>query len=271
MNASTRTLVVSLHDVHPASRALCAPILGELAGLGVERCALLVVPDFHHAGSILQDAAFCEWIGELSRRGHEIVAHGYHHLRARRTEETLAAKVVTRVYTADEGEFFDLTHDAARTLLMRARRTFAEAGLAPGGFIAPAWLLSAEAEDALRALDWEYTTRLRHVLDLHTGETIASPSLVWSVRSAWRRRTSLVWNAFLHRLLAPNPLLRISVHPVDVQHPAIWRQVRDMVALALATRRPTTYLQWILQRRTVAARSVAPEDNFRPTSTTSVS
>jgi len=247
---SARTAVISLHDVHPGSRALCAQILGEFAALGLDRCSLLVVPDFHRHGSFLKDSAFCEWIVEQGRRGHEIVAHGYHHLRARRASEKIAEMLVTRVYTAEEGEFFDLTYEAARALLIRVRDEFGEAGLAPAGFIAPAWLLSFGAETALRELQWDYTTRLRTVLDLRTDRKTASQSLVWSVRSEWRRRTSLCWNAWLDRLVAPNALLRVSVHPVDVQHPAIWRQIRATVARALETRRSATYQQWIAQHRT---------------------
>jgi predicted deacetylase len=256
---SARTVVISLHDVHPGSRALCAQILGELAALGVDRCSLLVVPDFHGQGSFLEDSAFCEWIVQQGRRGHEIVAHGYQHLRPRAARESVAQMLMTRIYTADEGEFFDLDREAAAALLVRARNAFAQAGLAPAGFIAPAWLLSAAGENALRELGWEYTTRLRTVVDLRSDETIASQSLVWSARSAWRRRTSVWWNATLSRLLEPNPLLRISVHPVDAQHPPIWRQIRALVSRALETRRSATYHQWITRRRTTAIPLAAHE------------
>jgi predicted deacetylase len=267
MSACVRTTVLSLHDVHPGSRARCAQILGELAALGVDRCSLLVVPDFHRTGSFLNDRAFCEWIVEQGRRGHEIVAHGYHHLRARRSQETLFQRLVTQVYTADEGEFFDLSQAAARALLLRLRNEFAEAGLAPAGFIAPAWLLSAGAEAALRELDWEYTTRLGRVVDLRSGEQIDAQSLVWSVRSGWRRRTSLCWNALLERWLEPNPLLRISIHPVDVQHIDVWRQIRAVASRALTTRRAATYLQWIAQRRSAREGRETATPAFRGTPT----
>ena len=267
MSASARTTVVSLHDVHPGSRARCAQILGELAALGVDRCSLLVVPDFHRSDSFLKDRAFCEWILEQGRRGHEIVAHGYHHLRARHSQGTWRQRLVTEVYTADEGEFFDVSQDEARALLLRVRQEFAEAGLAPAGFIAPAWLLSAGAEAALRELDWEYTTRLGRVVDLRSGEQVFAQSLVWSVRSGWRRQTSLCWNALLERWLSPNPLLRISVHPVDVQHAEVWRQIRAVASRALTTRRAATYLQWIAQQRSARADGATARPAFRGTPT----
>jgi predicted deacetylase len=131
----------------------------------------------------------------------------------------------------------------------KATADFAQLGLEPRGFIAPAWLLGAEAETALRDSSVEYTTRLGSVLDLRTGVTHHSQSLVWSVRSAWRRRTSLAWNALLNWRMKANPLLRISIHPVDIEHAAIWKQILSLVARALEDRKPFTYERWIVKQR----------------------
>lgn len=240
-----RSLVVSLHDVSPRTRPECAVILGELAALGVPRVSLLVIPDHHHRGHILADAEFGAWLREQAAAGHEVVMHGYFHQRARRAGESARAKFTTRLYTADEGEFYDLDRASAAALVAQARADFAQLGLAPTGFIAPAWLLSDEAEAALRDLRIEYTTRLGSVLDLPTGATHRSLSLVWSVRSAWRRAVSRAWNALLFHRLTAQPLLRIAIHPVDLQHPKIWRQIRQLITQALADRDPLTYQAWL--------------------------
>src|SRR5207302_5500085 len=129
---------VSIHDVSPLTRAATARILDELRALGVARTSLLVVPNHHRRGHFLDDADFCSWLRGLSDGGHEIVIHGYFHQRARRESESAKAKWVTRVYTADEGEFFDIAADAARELFEKARAEFARIGLHPAGFIAPA-------------------------------------------------------------------------------------------------------------------------------------
>ena len=123
------------------------------------------------------------------------------------------------------------------------RLELSELGLAPRGFIAPAWLLGAEAEEALRDLGYAYTTRLRTVHDLQSGAVQMSQSLCWSVRAAWRRQISLVWNAGLYHRLLDIPLLRIAVHPPDCDHPKIWRQIRGVVTAALRTRMARTYLE----------------------------
>ena len=241
----SKALVVSVHDVSPRTREACAVILAALAELGVPSCSLLVIPDHHHRGHFLADADFCAWLRVQAQRGHEVVMHGYFHERARRDEESARTKLTTRLYTADEGEFYDLDRESARTLVLKAREEFDQVGLAPTGFISPAWLLSREAEEALRELGVKYTTRLGSVLDLQSGATHRSQSLVWSVRSGWRRQVSRAWNAFLFRRLKTRRLLRVSIHPVDVEHAAIWKQIRELVARALAEREPLTYEAWL--------------------------
>ena len=130
--------------------------------------------------------------------------------------KTTRAKIVTRIYTADEGEFFDLGYDEALRLIQNAREDFETHGFHPTGFIAPAWLLGEEAERAVIDAGMSYTTTLRTVRDFGGNRTIPSQSLVYSVRSGWRRLSSLAWNRSLFRRLTTNPLLRLGIHPPDI-------------------------------------------------------
>jgi predicted deacetylase len=246
--SAARALVVSLHDVSPQTRMACVRVIEELRELGVPRTSLLVIPDHHHHGHFRSDPVLCVWLTKLVQQGHEVVMHGYYHERARQSGEGVVQKL-TRVYTADEGEFYDLDREAARALVHRAREDFRALGLEPRGFIAPAWLLSRAAEQGLRDLECEYTTRLGNVLDLPMKRRHRSQSLVWSVRSAWRRQTSRVWNALLFRRLAARPLMRISIHPVDLEHPAIWAQIKRLIIRACADREVMTYLDWVQRQR----------------------
>lgn len=256
--AGQRALVVSLHDVSPRTRAECAEILGQLAALGVPRCSLLVIPDHHRRGHFFADSECAGWLRAQAAAGHEPVMHGYYHQRARREGESVSAKWTTRIYTADEGEFYDLDRATAAALVSKAREDFRELGVEPAGFIAPAWLLSAEAEAALRELGCTYTTRLGSVVELQTSRVWQSQSLVWSVRSSWRRQVSRAWNELLFRRLAANSLLRISIHPVDLRHAQIWRQIRELVSRASADREPLTYHEWLARQRAVTSSRGSP-------------
>lgn len=241
-----RALAVSIHDVSPFTREAVTAVLAGLARAGVARVSLLVVPDYHHRGNITADPAFGAWLRELTAAGHEPVLHGYHHQRVRRPGESPRTRFFTRFYTADEGEFFDIGRDAARELLLRGRAEVARcAGAEPAGFIAPAWLLSPEGEAAARELGFAYTTRLESMIELASGRVHLSQSLCWSTRAAWRRASSLLWNALLFRRLRQNPLLRISIHPPNVAHEKIWAQIISLVRRALTDREPFVYCDLI--------------------------
>jgi hypothetical protein len=242
-------LVVSVHDVSPATRSACETIVAELVALGLKRCSLLVIPDYHHTGNFLDDEDFCAWLETLVKASHEVVIHGYCHEREERKSDTLRDKLATRFYTAGEGEFYNIDAATAKKLLTIAREEFRMAGFEPDGFIAPAWLLSQEAETVLRELGFQYTTRLRSVIDLQNDRQYTSQSLVWSVRSSWRCVTSMIWNSILFKVTRNNPLLRISIHPADLSHPRIWRQIRRTIMRALENRYAFTYERWIARQR----------------------
>ena len=219
--------------------------------MGVERTSLLVVPDHHGRGHFLHDPAFCRRLKALSAAGHEVVVHGYFHRRERVATESARTRWITQVYTADEGEFYDLSEAAAAALLARALADFSRLELPapPVGFIAPAWLLGGEAMRAVRGAGFRYTTRLGSVEEFLPNEglrVVHSQSLVWSCRNAWRRRVSRLWNATLARRLRGNSLVRVGLHPPDLQHAAIWEQVRELIGEALRDgRTPATYAEFI--------------------------
>jgi predicted deacetylase len=239
-----RNLVVSLHDVSPHTWDSSRRIVDALGKLGVSAVSLLVIPDHHHRGHFREYPEFCAWLRAQVGAGCEAVLHGYFHQRPARSGETLKDRFVTRSYTAGEGEFYDLPYDRARELVSRAREDFRAIGLEPAGFIAPAWLLSEPAEEALRDLGLAYTTRLGGVWNLRRGLVHKSQSLCWSVRALWRRRVSLLWNRLLFRRLIGNSLLRVAIHPVDLAHPRIWAQITRMIVRAHQHRRALTYEQW---------------------------
>ena len=235
-------MVVSIHDVSPLTRDAVSRVLADLSRLGIRRLSLLVVPDHHHRAHITADPAFAPWLRDQIAAGCESALHGYYHQREPRPNETAHTRFFTRLYTAGEGEFFDIPYESARALLARGRDELAQvAGITPAGFIAPAWLLSAEGETAARDLKFAYTTRLKSYSDLANGHTHLTQSLCWSVRSAWRRAASRVWNPRLFNSLKSNPLLRISIHPPDITHPAIWRQIQSLVSSAAQDRTPIAY------------------------------
>ena len=238
-------LVVSLHDVSPLTRQRSAEILADLDAAGVREVSLLVIPDHHRRAAVRADPDFGGWLRGESR-DREIVLHGYDHLRAPRTRESLLDRAITRVYTAGEGEFFDLSAEEAARRLELGIEAFAEIGLRrPCGFIAPAWLLGPDAARAVTEAGFLYTTRLDRVERLDAFRSWPSQSLVWSVRSAPRRWISLLWNAVLERRLRSNRLVRVGIHPPDWDYPSVRRQILRHIRRVLAGRMAMTYENFV--------------------------
>jgi len=248
---SDRALVASIHDVSPSTRRQTDRILEDLIGLGCAKTSLLVIPNHHQRGRISADAEFLDWLKARLAEGHEAVLHGYFHLRGQKPGDGLAKKLVTQSYTAGEGEFFDLEREEAARLLRNGLKELAAANITPTGFIAPAWLLGSEAEAAVREAGFDYTTRIATVVNLKSGTTHCSRSLVWSVRARWRRVCSLAWNRALFLATKSSPLLRIGIHPPDWNHRTIRRQILLLTRAALADREAMTYQQWLLRQRSI--------------------
>jgi len=250
-----RGLVVSIHDVSPRTRAATSRMLADLAALGVNRTSLLVIPDHHHRGHFRDDPEFCDWLGEWVRAGHEAVVHGYYHLRERNPAAGAGVwnHLVTESYTAGEGEFYDLGEEEASARVTRAREEFRAIGLAPSGFVAPAWLLGEAAGRAVKRAGFQYTTRIGQIEDLVRDEAHVSQSLVYSVRAAWRRTMSLGWNSLLLGALGDRPLVRVGLHPPDWEHPTIREHAQKCLSRALAAREAMTYEHWLGRQRALLA------------------
>jgi hypothetical protein len=236
---------VVLHDVAPSTWGAYVPWIREVDARGGIPLTLLVVPDYHHGGRIEQHPSFRAAIEQRLSRGDEVVVHGYHHLDEAPRGAIPFDWLKRNVYTTGEGELAALPEQAAARLLETAAADIEQLGWPLGGFVPPAWLLSPGARAALRRSPFAWTSTRTHVVRLPDWVRVHTPSLVWSVRNAWRRTLSRRWN---DRALARGdrrPLLRLGLHPTDVAYPEVaawWLRTLD---LALQSRRAMTKGAWV--------------------------
>lgn len=244
MVEAEQALCVALHDVAPATWPACRRLLALLDEVGPVPVSLLVVPDYHRRGRADDDPDFIRAMEQRLTRGDEIVLHGYHHLDERAAPSPMQW-LKRRLYTT-EGEFAALSESEAHERLLLGRQMLIEKlGWPVEGFVAPAWLLSAGARRALTHLPFRYTTTLDAIHPLPDWHAMPAPSLVYSVRSPWRRSLSRQWNHWLSRYARSKPLLRIGLHPADAHYPQVMDDWRTLLRQALAQRRPMTKLAWI--------------------------
>ena len=235
-----RSLIVSFHDLHPGSRSACERFLQMAAEAGVPNQSLLVVPRWHGSPPFDLNSEFVDWLRGLAEEGHDLCLHGNTHT-ADVIRGGLLAGLMARYYTNREGEFYQLNRQEARHKISDGLERFEKAGLSVHGFTAPAWLINEDGRTILRQLGFHYNTRFSRVEFLQDGDSIHAPTLVFSCRSAWRRVISVHWTRFWMRFHRKTRVLRLAVHPGDLEHPAIVDAVRDLLKKTLSNRQPTTY------------------------------
>jgi predicted deacetylase len=239
-----RALLVVLHDVAPQTWPVLAPLVADLDRMGAVPLSLLVVPDYHGRGLLPEHPGFVTAIDRRLVRGDEVLLHGYHHDDRAPAPRGPAAWFMRRVYTR-EGEFFGLDQGDARRRLERGLAVFDRLGWPLAGFVAPAWLMSRGTREALKKTPLRYTTTPGHFHRLPGLEPVAAPGLVWSARSAWRRGASRLWSERQRRRHARAPVLRLGLHPVDLEHAGARRYWLGLIERLLAERTPLTKRAWL--------------------------
>ena len=169
-----------------------------------------------------------------------------------RAKESLHDKFLTRFYTEQEGEFYDLGYDEALSSHHEgARRISCVTVLNPRGFVAPAWLLGKEAERAARDAEMEYTTRLHKVCDLRSGDEFAARSIVYSVRRqlAPRRLAESAMPTLFRYLRGKAARCALAFIRPIIRIRRFGGRSSSMIERAIESRTATTYQDWIAEQR----------------------
>jgi hypothetical protein len=248
--AAARTVCIVLHDVAASTEPACLRVLAAVRDVaGDVPVTLLVVPRYHGETPTV---AFERWLDERVARKDELALHGLTH-----RDDGVADGWVDRArrsgYTRGEGEFWALSRDEALARIDAGLAWFARQRWPVAGFVAPAWLLGPGARAAVAQRPFEYTSTLRQLLHLPEGRAITSQSVVYSTSSAWRRGSSLLWNALVARGVRGNRLLRLELHPRDADFAPVRRSWQAILARALADRRPETVAEFMRRDRAEAA------------------
>lgn len=244
---------ISLHDVTPKFQNELEHLLKIIRQSGSAQGTLLVIPDYHGNGPLTPQSPFTQWLRTLSDDGWEIVLHGYNHCEAR-TRFTHANKlsparfVVSRLYTRGEGEFYQLTAAEARERISRGLSILKECGLAPKGFIAPAWLLSQESRSVLNEFNFLFTTTLTGIIELKSGTVHPVPAVSFSSRSYFRSLLSRMMVPAIARYSLRHDLVRLVLHPPDARNPAIIELVERLIHQWLYTRRQVTISEYLREK-----------------------
>lgn len=215
------SLIVSLHDVAPATSELSRRWLANLETMGV-RASLLVVPGFWKSHHLHNNQSFIDWLHAAKLDGHEIVQHGLHHARVQKAANpqaintSVGRRMSGKVLARGCEEFWELSYEEASARLREGRRLLGEIGCEAEGFVAPGWLLSEDAKRSVRDMGFRYTTTHTKIIDFH--KKISHRVLALSLRptkyasspSALTMSNIAKWN------ISRAKHIRIALHPEDL-------------------------------------------------------
>ncbi len=240
-----RILCIVLHDVAPGTWGACQRLLAALEGIAPNTPVThLAVPRYHNQP---RDSEFEAWLQARAQCGDEIALHGFTHLDERPSRGPID-HLRRRHYTRSEGEFSDLSYHEASERIDAGMQWLDELGIEAKGFVAPAWLLGEAAWRALRAQQrFDYTCTLRHIHLLPGEQRITAQAQVWSNSAAWRRDLSVLWNATLAARQRAQPVVRLELHPADIDHPVLARSWMGLAREQLQSRRSQTLHQVVSQ------------------------
>ena len=232
-------LLVSIHDVTPAFETAVARLWTMCRAQGVTP-ALLVVPDWHGQWRLNDHPHYLSWLRAAAGEGAEVVLHGLRH-----DEAGLPRTAIDHLRAAGrtnrEGEFLTLDTTAARGRIAAGLEALREAGLRPTGFVPPAWLAREATHQAVREAGLDFSEDAGSVRLHATNRRLSGPVIRWSARSTWRAATSAAVAAARFHLLVGHPLVRIALHPQDLDHPIVAASVAQELTRWLERGRQVRY------------------------------
>ncbi len=229
----TRRLLASIHDVGPKFESHIDQLVGLLERrVGAANFAMLVVPDHWDEAPLSASPAFQAKLRRWADGGVEMFLHGWRH-----RDDAAVRGFAQKHMTAGEGEFSALSGAEAGIRIAEGRKIVEDAiGRPVAGFIAPAWLYSQGAIDAVRDAGFALAEDHLKVWQPVSGRVVArGPVITWASRSRSRIRSSLMVAAAARALPHALPTARIAVHPGDVTVPALLDSIDATFARFAAT------------------------------------
>lgn len=259
-------LVVSIHDVAPATLAETRRWLADLDGFGIPG-VLLAVPGPWRETPLSDDPETAALLREAAVAGHEIALHGWCHAAQPSAGSTLR-RWSGGFAARGAGEFWALDEAAARQRVEQGRQTLLAAGLNVEGFVPPGYLAGPGARAALAASGLRYWTSHFFVHGLTDGSRVFAPSV--SHRPAIRdgkvstapgrpvlehAGELMIWS-YSRLLPRPGAPLRLALHPDDLHRPGLREVTLRAIERALGSgARALTYSRLLDARVQDAAAS----------------
>ncbi|MFF0490625.1 DUF2334 domain-containing protein [Nocardia sp. NPDC004068] len=249
-------LVVSIHDVAPASEAETARWCADADAFGIP-VSLLVIPGPWRGARLSEAPDYGMFLRERRAHGDEIMLHGWDHRAP--ADGSLLRRAVAALVARGAAEFAALDYAAADARLRPAIAVMDRMGLATTGFTPPGWLASPAALRLLCRAGFSHTTDHFGVLDLRTGRRHRGFALSQRPGGFGEQTAAWLMRTLARRTALRRGFVRIALHPDDLRRPGLRdAALRAIDAALTAGARPMTYAEVIgcAGTRVVAPREV---------------
>ncbi|MDX6739478.1 DUF2334 domain-containing protein [Actinocorallia sp. A-T 12471] len=232
-------LVVSVHDVAPATAAATATWLTDLEARGVPASLLVIPGAFGGRPGLGDDPEFARRLRAVDG-AHEIALHGLTHTRVPGGSPWL--QWANTLIARGAGEFCALDPHEATRRLRTGMAIMERAGLAVDGFTPPGWLASPGTRDALARLGFAYWTSQTGIHDLRRRRVLRVPAFSHRPGGTGERTGAALMVRAARALAGAGRSLRIALHPADLDRPGLHEAALTAIDAALrAGARPVTY------------------------------
>lgn len=233
-------LVVSIHDVAPATEEQTAQWCRDVDSFGIPT-SLLVIPGPWRGDSLVDTPSYGEVLRGRAAAGDEIVLHGWVHRAG--PEGTWLRRSVCHAVARGAAEFGALDEREATERLAAGRAVLDGLGLTAEGFTPPGWMASSAANRALRTAGFRYTTSHFGIHDLRTGRLRRGFALSHRPGGGVTERLGAATVAWGARWAASRGrVVRIALHPDDRGRPGLRDTTMRAIGAALAAgAHATTY------------------------------
>jgi uncharacterized protein len=239
-----KRLIVALHDVAPPFEREIEDQLRLLSGVGVDRVAFMVVPNWHGSHPIAQATSIVELLRERVKSGSEIVLHGLEHRARGPLSGSAGQKARARMFAPGVAEFLTLANEQAVETLKSGVEVLEGLGLPrPTGFCAPGWLLNDAGRSALAPAGIRYVINMHSVEEIGTAGRVRMPGFGYLGGSPAQETGIRILNRLVGTAGRGASILQIYLHPQGgVHNPDVQRLIRTIARLvARGDRQPATY------------------------------
>jgi predicted deacetylase len=234
-------LLISLHDVTPFHFARLLKAEALLQEMGVRKATYLFIPNYHGRFASADYLEFVAWCRGPRPFEVEWQLHGDHHLEALPSANNQDSRGTDqwkrRLLTAGEGEFLALDSEAQRAKLTSGWAAFHKClGYEPSGFVAPAWLFNSRLFAILEEMGFRFTEDRHRIFALQQGQSLRSPVITWATRTTLLKYGSIAAAPMLGHLWKTAEVLRVAIHPFDLDHHQTVASIRRLVTSAIQDR-----------------------------------